>query len=158
MEKKIKLPYYVFFVLITVISIIYCAVIYWNNDRIIEINNCSWVSDETLKIHIDNYSDQKKIVTLSGWCLKEQEKTGYANYSIVVHGLGLDKYYKIKTGYERRDDVTENYADGYDYGNSGFFVNINKSNLPADEYEICLWYCVNNNNSFKSLELFFEVK
>lgn len=143
---------------IVVISLVWCVSVYWNTNKITAIQNCAWKIDETLQVYVDTFSDKNNNVILKGWCLKEEENIGYANYNIVVHGLYSDKYYQIRTGYTRRDDVTEVYDDGYNYGNSGFYVNIVKENLPSDRYEICLWYCVNNNNSFKKLNLFFNVE
>ena len=158
MDKKVKYALYGGIISIVVISMVYCAIIFWNNNKITEIKNPSWVVDDILKVNIDDFSEKNNNVTLSGWCLKESEDMGYANYYIVVHALSSDKYYKVRTGYQRRDDVTKHWADGYDYGNSGFCMDMDKRNLPSDEYEICLWYCVNNNNIFQNLGLSFDVE
>lgn len=158
MEKKTKILMYIGISLIVVISLFYCGIIYWNNSRIIEIGEQSYDTKEELTIHVEHYSENEDSVTINGWCLKEKEDIGFANYYVVLHELNSKKYYKVNTGYQRRDDVTEHYNDGHNYGNSGFYANINKNKLPSGNYELCLWYGVNANDIFKSLNLFFVIK
>lgn len=157
-KKLLSARLIIVFLCITGISILYCGILYYRNDKVDIIKESGWdQGKDKMQCCIDGFGDEEDTISLSGWCIVSGEDIGYANYYVVFHNIAEDSYYRVNTVYKQRADVTAYFNDGYNYDNSGFYTRVRKCNLPEGEYEVCIWYLCNDYNLLYTTDQHFGV-
>lgn len=142
---------------IFVISFLYCSTVYYRNDRVVEIDNNDWSNGSSILRCEFDFDDADDKVYVNGWCIMPGVSTEYANYYVVFHNMDMDSYFRVNTGYRKREDVTTAFNDGCDYANSGFYTQVRKRRLLSGEYEVCIWWLSNNYNLLYETGKYFTI-
>jgi hypothetical protein len=87
-----------------------------------------------MKMGIDEFTDGKEELAISGWAVYKKEETQVSSIDIVLKGpSGL---YTAETIPHARPDITAQLGAGYDQNESGFVGRISKKDLPKGTYEV----------------------
>lgn len=86
------------------------------------------------KYYIDKIDIDEKYINIRGWTVVIGENS--VNYHIKIALQTKDDYLIYNTNNENRSDVTAHFNDGFNYDNSGFKVQIDKTNLNRAEYAL----------------------
>lgn len=106
-----------------------------------------------LKYEINKEELNDGYIHIEGYAYIEGENMEYIDQSIILKDCSNGKYYKVKTEFRKRTDVTVKVGDRYNYDNSGFETRIFKKKLRADDkYKICILY------KTKTEKLLYETK
>lgn len=128
--------------------LICCIALYYNNFKVSKVNVDAYQkSDADIRFCFDELKLKKGKYLISGWALKEGTDIGYANNTVLLKNLTNNEYYKVKTKFIKRSDVTAHINDGKNYDNSGFQCRVNQKQLSAGiQYKVCFLYQTNGEN------------
>lgn len=128
---------------VIILSLTVCLVLYKDVSKVeVFQENVPAVSvPEDFHFYLDYIHDNGRYVSIQGWTYIEGESTEFFDYAIVLKQTGTDIYYRIPTSMQERKDVTEAYGTAtVNYDHSGFFARVQKSKIPAGNFEIYIEY------------------
>lgn len=135
--------------LVISLGIIFAGIIYLDNNLVREVDITDMEpNQENVSFCIDAISDNNNYISVRGWAFKKGISISTVECYVGVVNEESGDCYRVNTVKEDRTDVTSAYNDGFDYDKSGFYTLFNKRLLREGNYEICLLYYSDNNNTF----------
>lgn len=128
---------------VIILSLTVCLVLYKDVSKVevFQKNDMEVSVPEDFHFYLDYIDDNGKYVSIQGWTYIEGVSTEFFDCAIVLKQTGADVYYRIPTSMQERKDITKAYGSvTVNYDHSGFFARVQKSKIPAGNFEIYIEY------------------
>lgn len=126
----------------SVFIIFFLLLLHFMNQRVkvIDVSDCERSTGEVV-FQIEEVSTFYNYIFVGGYAYIPGEDIDESCIQVLMYDESKDMYYELPTETVKREDVTEDADDGYDYDYSGFRSAAYKSKLPENGRFVLLYQC-----------------